>query len=44
MHEAETLRLPDDRSGDEVGIDALQERRVQVLCIVPAIALQHVQQ
>lgn len=44
MHEAEALRLANDRSGEEVGLDQLQERGVQDLRPVPALVLQHVQQ
>lgn len=44
VHEAEALRLADDGSGEEVGLDQLQERGVQDLRPVPALVLQHVKQ
>lgn len=44
MHKTETLRLADDGSGEEVGLDELQQRGVQNLRPVSAFVLQHVQQ
>lgn len=44
MHKAETLRLSDDRPRDEIGLNELQERGVQVFLSVPAIILQHMEQ
>lgn len=44
VHEAESLGLPDHGSRNEVGLNQLQQRGVQVLGPVPGVVRQHVQQ
>lgn len=44
MHKAETFRLTDDGSREEVGLDQLQQGGVQDLRSVSTFVLQHVQQ
>lgn len=44
VYETEVLRSPDDRSRDEIGLDQLEERLVEVLSPVAAVMWQHVQQ